>query len=100
LSDYAQRVTARTETEIRENVKALIKSLAPEKGAPVVTDARLVEDLGYHSLALIELSFLLEDEFNLPPIDEQTARAITQVGSVEEHVIGILTKQGLVTSPA
>ncbi|WP_040392349.1 acyl carrier protein [Catelliglobosispora koreensis] len=95
MPEQEQRVTARTEAEIREHVQELIKSLAPEKTVPVVAEARLVEELGYHSLALIELSFLLEDEFNLPPIDEESARAITTVSLVEQHVIDTLARKGV-----
>jgi acyl carrier protein len=47
----------------------------------------LVEDLEYHSLALIELSFTLEDEFDLNNIDESVARRITTVGDIEEYVV-------------
>jgi acyl carrier protein len=56
----------------------------------VSREARLVDDLQYHSLALLELAFTLEDEFDLEPIDEKTAQQIVTMGDVEDYVIGKL----------
>ncbi|MEE3922508.1 hypothetical protein V2I01_41850 [Micromonospora sp. BRA006-A] len=47
----------------------------------------LVEDLEYHSLALLELAFALEDEFDLPPIDEQSVQNIRTAADIENHVV-------------
>lgn len=82
----------RSEEEVRSTIRALVAELAPaqEQEAAECEDARLVEDLGFHSLALLELAFSLEDEFDLPPIDEDTARVITTVSKVQDHVVGIL----------
>jgi acyl carrier protein len=77
----------RTEAQIRESVLAIVLDLAPNADGAHGPDTRLVEDLGYHSLALLELAFALEDEFDLEPIDEATARQITSVGLVQDTVI-------------
>jgi acyl carrier protein len=79
--------TERTETQIRESVLAIIVDMAPNAVGETTTESRLVEDLGYHSLALLELAFALEDEFDLEPIDEATARTITNVGLVQDTVV-------------
>jgi acyl carrier protein len=84
----------RTEEDVRALVRDIVIELAPNPTAGTGTEARLVEDLGFHSLALLELAFTLEDEFDLPPIDEKTAREITTMGLVENHVIRGLRVQG------
>jgi acyl carrier protein len=86
-----------TDEEARALVHAIVADLAPSKRDPELA-LRLVEDLGYHSLALLELAFALEDEFNLPTIDEATARSIVTVADVERHVI--TTLQSLTAQPA
>src|SRR5438034_10512376 len=76
-----------TERDVREFVRNLILELAPSADGRSVDNPRLVEDLGYHSLALMELAFALEDEFRLTTIDEETARKIVTIADVEHHVL-------------
>jgi acyl carrier protein len=82
-----------THEDVRKIVREIITDLAPAKAEPV-PEARLVEDLGCHSLSLLELAFSLEDEFDLPTIDEQTARKILTVNDVEQHVLTHLQAAG------
>ena len=74
------------EDEVAVKVHDMVGELAPTPGADVTPEARLVEDLGYHSLALLELSVLLEDTFGLPPLDAADAREIGQVGDITRLV--------------
>lgn len=67
-------------------VRSMVLEVAPARRDEVDTRTRLVDDLGFHSLALLELAYLLEDEFDLPPLDVETARGIVTVGDVVEHV--------------
>ena len=67
----------------------VVAELAPEEGE-VLPAGRLIEDFGYHSLALLELAFSLEDEFDLETIDEATARKIVTVQDVIDHVMNEL----------
>lgn len=76
-----------TEQEIRATVLALIAEMAPDQNAEVTAATHLVQDLGYHSLALMEMAFAVEDEFDLDPIDEETARKISSVGAVQDLVV-------------
>lgn len=80
----------RTEREVREIVRHLILELAPGGDGRSLVDPRLVEDLGFHSLALMELAFALEDEFKLRTIDEEAARKIVTLADVVNHVVGEL----------
>ncbi|WP_341720847.1 acyl carrier protein [Micromonospora sp. FIMYZ51] len=76
-----------TEDQIRAAVRAIVMELAPEPDEDAPGDATLVESLGYHSLALMELAFTLEDQYDLDPLDEQRARAITTLDDITNHVI-------------
>jgi acyl carrier protein len=80
--------------EVALRVQDMVGELAPEPGVPVTPQARLVEDLGYHSLALLELSVLLEDTFGLPPLDGTAAREIGNVGDITRLVCRTLAGAG------
>lgn len=92
-ADTSVTVRRWTEEEARALIREVITDLAPTRGE-VVSSARLVEELGCHSLSLLELAFSLEDEFDLPTIDEATAREILTVGDVELHVFEHLRANG------
>jgi acyl carrier protein len=84
-----------SEEEVRDVIVAIIRQLAPGgEGFDGTTDAHLVHDLGYHSLALLELAFAIEDDFDLPPIDEETGRGISTTEHVVSYVLGQLREQG------
>lgn len=84
----------RTEADVRSVVQNVIAELAPEQGQEIGINTVLVDDLSFHSLSLLELAFTLEDEFDLPPIDETVAREITTVGAVQQHVVDTLAGRG------
>lgn len=84
----------RTEDDVRTLVRTIVIELSPERDERAGRDTGLVEDLGYHSLAMVELAFTLEDEFDLPPIEEATARRITTIGGVQDHVVAELSARG------
>lgn len=86
--------TARTETEVRDTVRSIVVEISPTRDESAGPDTPLVEGLGYNSLAVVELAFTLEDEFDLSPIEEATARAITTLGSVQDHVVGEMAGRG------
>ncbi|MBX7266839.1 acyl carrier protein [Micromonospora sp. Llam7] len=76
-----------SDEQIRAQVQAIVLDLAPNPDGLRDAETALVQDLGFHSLALMELAFALEDEFDLEPIDEKTARSITTLGAVQAHVL-------------
>lgn len=83
-----------TTEEVCETVLGIIEQLAPEPTRfDPAKNLHLVDDLGFHSLALLELAFAIEDDFDLPPIDEETGRSIQTTEQVLEYVIGQLTAQ-------
>lgn len=80
-----------SDTEVRARVRSIILDLAPEKIPAEQGDLRLLEDLGYHSLAMVELAFALEDEFELPPMDEQAVNeSIRTAADVEDYVLELM----------
>jgi len=88
MTEQPSALTAgKSEEEIRASVLAMIIDLAPDADGEFDADSLLVEDLGYHSLALMEITFALEDEFDLEPIDENAARKIKTVGQVQDLVL-------------
>ena len=87
-------VALRDETEVRVLIGQIVRELAPSPDGPDGSDVKLVDELGYTSLALLELAYTLEDEFELPPIDEETARTINTVADVENHVVNGLRDEG------
>jgi acyl carrier protein len=84
------------EQAIRKTVRQCIAELAPNQNInELKAEHKLVEDLEYHSLALMEMAFTLEDEFHLDPISESDAQSIRTAGDVEEYVVNELRrKQG------
>lgn len=88
-----------TAADVRQTVLGIIQQLAPEPGRfDPAKDLHLVDDLGFHSLALLELAFAIEDDFDLPPIDEETGRGIQTTEQVLEYVLGQLTEQDQLVS--
>jgi acyl carrier protein len=67
-------------------IRKMLRQFAPGDVDHLTPDTRLIDDLGYHSLALLELAYALEDEFGLPPMDEETARDVITVRDIEDLV--------------
>ena len=74
----------------RARVRSIILQVAPNPDGVQASETKLVDHLEYHSLALLELGFTLEDEFDLPPIDQAQVQDITTVEEVEDLVLGLL----------
>ena len=68
----------------RQRVIRLITTLAVPRRMPgdVAADARLVDDLGFDSVRLIELTMALERAFGLPPQRPENLATITTVDDV------------------
>jgi acyl carrier protein len=72
--------------EVVERTMTLVTECAPIQEIVVTKSSRLVEDLGYHSLALVELGVALEDEFGLDPITADDVEQVVNVGQLVEFV--------------
>jgi acyl carrier protein len=67
----------------RDHVRRLIGELAPEPTGPPGPNARLVEDLDYHSLALAELAIAIAEAFGLDIEDKATFGGLPEAGTVQ-----------------
>lgn len=76
--------------KVRAGVRSIVDRLAPEPGRGCEGGTRLVEDLAYDSLALLELAFAVEEAFALKPMDMLSASAIRTVEDLESYVLGKL----------
>ncbi len=93
IACHARYMATAEDDHVRASVRATVADLAPEAQAEVRADSRLVDDLGYHSLALLELAFALEEEYSLPSIDEAMAARIHTVSDVEGYVLMALRER-------
>ncbi len=60
-------------------VVRLVSPQAPER---IVGSHQLIGDLGFHSLALSELGFTLEELFDLDPVTPEVAMRLTTVADI------------------
>jgi acyl carrier protein len=80
-------------TDVRARVRSIILQVAPNPDGVQEGETKLVDHLEYHSLALLELGFTLEDEFDLPPLDQSQVQDITTVEEVEDLVLGLVRQR-------
>jgi acyl carrier protein len=73
----------------RAEVRHLVREIAPREG-DLDTTTRLVEDLGFDSVLLLELAVALEERFDLPTLGNVGRRGIRTVGDVEDLVAQLL----------
>jgi acyl carrier protein len=69
--------------DIAAKVRELVGSLVPAGARHVGPADRLVEDLGFDSIAVLELALALEVEFDLQEIDENQTVDLATVGDIE-----------------
>ena len=71
---------------MKPEVLAIVAAMAPSPAEELHADTRLVDDLAYDSVRLIELSIALERHFALTALDESRLAAVTTVGDVVDLV--------------
>jgi acyl carrier protein len=77
----------RSESEVRKLIRDLVTELAPSPSGISLENPKLVDDLQFNSLTLLELAFTIEDEFQLPPIDRAAAQGIVTARDIEDYVL-------------
>lgn len=82
--------------DITERVHRLVAATAPRPRQPadLTAEQRLIEDLGYDSLRLMELTVILERAFDLPrylPEELVGVRAVGDVVALVERTTGTTT---------
>lgn len=76
--------------ELQAIIGTVVGRVAPAPKPFADGNQRLVEDLGYHSLALVELTFLLEELFSLEQTQADDAAGIRTVADVAAYIAGVL----------
>lgn len=75
-----------TDTAPAERVRDLIRAMAPEQNVEVRDDRSLTTDLGFDSLRLMELTFVLERAFDLPRYRPEQLAGVLRVGQVVDLI--------------
>ncbi|WP_199930808.1 phosphopantetheine-binding protein [Streptomyces sp. CB02923] len=65
---------------------AIVGAMAPAPDAELADDTRLIADLAYDSLRLLELTLALEQGFGLPEIAPEETATVTTLGDVVRMV--------------
>ena len=73
-------------------VHEVVRLIAPHAPAQVTGQLRLIHDLGFHSLALAELGFTLEDLFGLDAVTPERAMTLREVGDIVALIEGALAE--------
>jgi acyl carrier protein len=81
------------EQDIIETVRSIVLELAPIKNVQGGRELNLATDLGYHSLALLEVIVALEDELGGLITDDGSAMFITTLGDVEDYVARLFAEE-------
>ncbi len=88
-----QETTGLDGAAISDRVRAIATTMALKPVDEVTRETRLVDNLGYDSLRLLELAIALEMEFGLTGISADETVSITTVGGVEDFIAEALARQ-------
>jgi acyl carrier protein len=80
-------------------IHEVVRLIAPVPPQVVSDEQRLIYDLGFHSLALAELGFTLEDLFGLDAVTPEQAMSLSTVGDLAT-LIGKTLAEDAATLPA
>jgi acyl carrier protein len=84
-----------TERDVFDKLLPLVQEVTGAKEENVRMDSGLMEDLGAESLDLLDLSFLIEEAFDVTiAVDEFERRATGQMPSGVYQRDGLLTEEG------
>ncbi|WP_405136115.1 acyl carrier protein [Nocardia sp. NBC_01388] len=74
------------EPAVAARIRDIVTAMAPQPPAELADTQRLIEDLGYDSLRLMELTVVLERSFGLPRYRPEDLRGVLRVGQVIDLV--------------
>ncbi|MEU6560283.1 acyl carrier protein [Nocardia nova] len=70
------------DSTVAERVRQLVVAMAPDAPDDLTDDLRLVEDLAFDSLRLMELTLVLERAFGLPRYRPEQLAGVRRIGDV------------------
>lgn len=78
----------RTRTEVEVDVVKIVLEYAPNRPEDERRAAGLdfIDDLDYHSLAIVEMALSIEDHFELEPIMAEDVEHIRTAGQLADYV--------------
>ncbi|WP_327140617.1 acyl carrier protein [Nocardia sp. NBC_01327] len=74
------------EPAVAARIRDIVAAMAPQPPAEFADTQRLIEDLGYDSLRLMELTVVLERSFGLPRYRPEDLMGVLRVGQVIDLV--------------
>lgn len=77
--------------EIRSQVRDIVGTMSPAGKKSAQSADRLVEDLGYDSLAIVELSLQIESVLGLSTLAQEDGADVVTVSDIEDLVVHSLT---------
>lgn len=78
--------TTEKSDDLGARVRGLIGKMSPLGERTAESHHDVMNDLGYDSVAIVELALVLESEFDLQPIDDEEAFDVVTVGDIEQLV--------------
>jgi len=85
-----------TEQQIYERLVPLITEITGARPQQITLQSNLVQDLGAESVDLLDLSFLIEENFGVGiDADEFEQQAVSKMNGAEYARDGVLTEQAL-----
>jgi acyl carrier protein len=79
--------------DVRAETEAVVRAMAKVDPGPLHGDMRLVADLGFDSLRLIELAIAVEQRLGLAPVDLESAVSVVTVEDVTRLVLSAQAAQ-------
>ncbi len=76
-------------TDVASRVRALVGEMVPAGAREVGSSDRLIEDLGYNSVTMIELALVLEVEFDLQDAAGGDTVDLVTVGDIENAIAAL-----------
>lgn len=70
------------DSSVAARARQLVVAMAPEPPAEPADESRLIEDLSYDSLRLMELTLVLERAFGLPRFRPEQLLDVRRIGDV------------------
>ncbi len=70
------------DSTVAQQVRQLVAAMAPEEPGDLTDEMRLVEDLGFDSLRLMELTLVLERAFGLPRYRPEQLAGVRSIADV------------------
>jgi acyl carrier protein len=87
-------VATATVDATRQRIRLIVGDVAPLRRTGAGRSSRLIADLGFDSLGLLELATVLERDLALEPLPMDELTGVQTLGELEDLVLDALTGTG------